>query len=107
QPALSQNGPPLVRVAETVQVPLEVCGEMAANPVQAIALIGLGVRSLSLVPAAIPLIKNAIRAIDESRVRDLMSEALKLFTASEVEELLARELPRQAPRFFSALTAQL
>ena len=105
-PALLRTLAHLVGVAETVRVPLEVCGEMAANPLQAVALVGLGVRSLSLVPAAIPLIKNAIRAVEEARVRGLMSEAMKLVTASEVEELLARELPRQAPQFFSELAAR-
>lgn len=104
-PALLRTLAHLVRVAESVQVPLELCGEMAANPVQAIALVGLGVRALSLVPASIPLIKNAIRAVEEARIRELMSEALQCVTASEVEELLARELPLQAPRFFSELSA--
>ena len=61
---------------------------------------------MSLVPASIPLIKNAIRSIEEGRVRALMGEAMKLVSASEVEELLLQELPRQAPRFFAALSAQ-
>ncbi|MBI3652231.1 MAG: phosphoenolpyruvate--protein phosphotransferase [Acidobacteria bacterium] len=105
-PALLRTIAHLVRVAETVQVPLELCGEMAADPVQAIALIGLGIRALSLVPASIPLIKNAIRSIEEEQVRELMSKAMQLVSASEVEELLARELPLQAPRFFAALSAK-
>jgi len=39
-------------------------------------------------------------------VRSLMKDAMKLTSASEVEELLARELPRQAPRFFAAWSSQ-
>jgi hypothetical protein len=35
-----------------------------------------------------------------------MSRALKLSSASEVEALLAQELPLQAPLFFSALAAK-
>src|SRR6185436_18397728 len=58
----------VVRAAETASVPLELCGEMAADPVQAIALIGLGIRTLSLVPASIPLVKNAVRSIELERV---------------------------------------
>src|SRR5262249_22207566 len=49
----------LVRIAAVARVPLELCGEMAADPFQAVALVGLGVRTLSLVPAAIPRVKNA------------------------------------------------
>jgi phosphoenolpyruvate-protein phosphotransferase (PTS system enzyme I) len=105
-PALLRTIAQLVRVAETTQVPLELCGEMAANPIQAIALVGLGIRALSLVPASIPLIKNAIRSIEEASVRSLMDEAMTLVSASEVEDLLMQELPLQAPRFFAALSAQ-
>jgi phosphotransferase system enzyme I (PtsI) len=105
-PALLKLIAHLVRTAETENKPLEVCGEMASDPVHAIALIGLGVRTLSMVPASIPLIKNALAAIDIGRARALMNEAIKLTSAGEVAELLARELPRQAPRFFSALAAQ-
>jgi phosphotransferase system enzyme I (PtsI) len=105
-PALLRTVQHLVRAAAAEKVPLELCGEMAANPVQAIALIGLGIRAMSLVPASIPLIKNAIRAVEKAQVHALMKEAMKLASASEVEELLARELPRQAPQFFAALAAQ-
>ncbi|MEK6300937.1 MAG: phosphoenolpyruvate--protein phosphotransferase [Acidobacteriota bacterium] len=105
-PAVLRTLAHLVRVAETEQVQLELCGEMAADPLQAIALIGLGIRTLSLVPASIPLVKNAIRSVELERVRSMMQEAMKLPSASEVEELLARELPRQAPRFFAAWPSQ-
>ncbi|HEY7544479.1 MAG TPA: phosphoenolpyruvate--protein phosphotransferase [Blastocatellia bacterium] len=92
----------LVSVAEAEKVPLEVCGEMASDPLQAVALIGLGIRALSLAPASIPVVKSAIRSVKLSRIRELMEEARKLSSASEVEALLARELPSQAPRFFAA-----
>ena len=101
-PAILRALSHLVRVAAAAHVPLEVCGEMAGDPLQAIALIGLGVRVLSLLPASIPLVKNAVRAVSIERVTALMKEALKLTTASEVEQLLTRELPRQAPQFFAS-----
>jgi phosphotransferase system enzyme I (PtsI) len=105
-PAILRTIADLVRVAEAEHVPLELCGEMAADPLQAIALIGLGIRILSLVPGSIPLVKNAIRSVELERVRSLMKEAMKLTSSAEVEELLARELPRQAPRFFQAWSAR-
>ncbi|HXG67211.1 MAG TPA: phosphoenolpyruvate--protein phosphotransferase [Blastocatellia bacterium] len=101
-PAILRTIARLVRAAGSAGKPLEICGEMAANPIHAIALLGLGVRTLSLTPASIPLVKNAIRSVDLTRISALMSEAMKLVRASEVEELLARELPRQAPSFFAA-----
>jgi phosphotransferase system enzyme I (PtsI) len=105
-PAILRTIADLVRVAEAERVPLEVCGEMAADPLQAIALIGLGIRILSLVPGSIPLVKNAIRSVELERVRLLMKEALMLTSSAEVEELLARELPRHAPRFFQAWSSR-
>ena len=105
-PAILRTIADLVRVAEAAQVPLELCGEMAADPLQAIALIGLGIRTLSLVPGSIPLVKNAVRSVELERVRSLMKEAMKLTSSTEVEELLASELPRQAPRFFAAWSSR-
>lgn len=96
----------LARAADSAGVPVELCGEMAADPIQAIALVGLGLRTLSLVPASIPLINHAVRSIEVSRVRSVMRQAVRLASSSEVEELLSRELPRQAPRFFEALSSQ-
>jgi phosphotransferase system enzyme I (PtsI) len=105
-PAVLRTIAYVVRAADATGVPLEVCGEMAADPLLAIALVGLGVRTLSLVPASIPLIKNAIRSVELDRARALMAEAVKLASWVEVKELLTRELPRQAPRFFAAWSPQ-
>jgi phosphotransferase system enzyme I (PtsI) len=101
-PAVLRTISYVARTADAEKVPLELCGEMAADPIQAIALIGLGITKLSMPPASIPLIKHAVRSIDAQRVQLLMRDALKLTTAVEVEELLARELPRQAPLLFSS-----
>ena len=101
-PAILRALAHLVRIAATAKVPLEVCGEMAGDPFQVMALIGLGVRVLSLLPASIPLVKNAVRAVSAERITALMKSALKLATSAEVEQLLVRELPRQAPQFFEA-----
>ncbi|HKA20046.1 MAG TPA: phosphoenolpyruvate--protein phosphotransferase [Blastocatellia bacterium] len=105
-PAILRTIAYLVRVAETQRVSLELCGEMAADPLQAIAVVGLGIRTLSLVPGSIPLVKNAIRSVELERARSLMKDAMKLTTTKEVEELLASELPRQAPRFFAAWSSK-
>jgi phosphotransferase system enzyme I (PtsI) len=99
-PAVLRTLSHLVRVAESANVPLELCGEMAADPIQAIALLGLGIRTFSLSPAAIPLVKNAIRSISLSGVQTMMKKALKLASSEEVAEMLGRELRQQAPRLF-------
>ncbi len=43
------------RAAATAHVPVTLCGELAGNPLAAMALVGLGYRSLSMTAAAIGL----------------------------------------------------
>jgi phosphotransferase system enzyme I (PtsP) len=45
-------------------VPLSMCGEMAANPLEAMALISLGFRTLSMSANAIGPVKTMIRSLD-------------------------------------------
>lgn len=51
-------------------VTVSVCGEMAGNPATALLLLGLGVERLSMNPAAIPLVKEAILESDYGELRD-------------------------------------
>jgi phosphotransferase system enzyme I (PtsI) len=104
-PAVLRTIAHVARCADAARIPLELCGEMAADPVQAVAVAGLGVRALSLVPASIPLIKSAIRSVELNRVRTLLGEAMKLASSEDVEQLLSGELARQAPEFFEAASA--
>ena len=45
-------------------VPLNLCGEMAGKPLDAMALIGLGFRSISMAPAAIGPVKAMVLSLD-------------------------------------------
>jgi phosphoenolpyruvate-protein kinase (PTS system EI component) len=51
-------------------VALSVCGELAAREEAMSFLIGLGVRTLSVPPTAIPMVKEAVRAVDTSSAED-------------------------------------
>ena len=59
----------LVKAAKKHDVPLTLCGEMAGNPIDAMALIALGFRSLSMAPASIGPIKTMILSLHAGRVR--------------------------------------
>jgi phosphoenolpyruvate-protein phosphotransferase (PTS system enzyme I) len=82
----------VVESAEARQIPVSVCGEMAAEPLQALALVGLGVRELSLTPVAIPRVKNAVRSVKECQLRAAAAACMSVATAEEAERLLAHEL---------------
>jgi phosphotransferase system enzyme I (PtsI) len=52
--------------AAGADISISVCGEMAGDPVAALALIGLGVRNLSMSASSLPAVRRAIRASDAS-----------------------------------------
>jgi phosphotransferase system enzyme I (PtsP) len=70
-------------------VPVTVCGEMAGRPVEAMALIGLGFRSLSMSPASIGPVKQMVLALDSGRIQRLM-EALLSGTEHSLREHLRK-----------------
>ena len=57
-------------------VDIAVCGEMAGRPVEALALLAIGVRSLSMSPGAIGPVKAMIRSLDLNDAVGFMSSAL-------------------------------
>lgn len=82
----------VMRAAERAGLALEVCGEMAAHPLHALVLLGLGARILSMRPRAIPLIRDLIRHCELAQVRDLAQRALTASRGAEVRQLLLRGL---------------
>jgi phosphotransferase system enzyme I (PtsI) len=83
-----------VEVGDANQLGVTVCGEMASEPLMAFALIGLGVRQLSVAPRAVPLVKRLVRSVSTSDAVSAMEEALKLRTARDVATVLERRLRR-------------
>ena len=65
-----------------------VCGELAADPIAAALLIGLGVRELSMTPRAIPAVKDAIRSMSANKTKQLAALALHRDSAASVRALL-------------------
>ena len=77
-----------------------VCGEMAADPLSAMALLGLGLKKFSMNPIYIPRIKKALRAVEYRTVRRVVNQALTLKTAQEIEEYLIEKLLVKHPDAF-------
>jgi len=75
-------------VARDADIPVSVCGEMAAEPRYVPLLIGLGLREFSVQPRALGAVREAIRASDLARTRALAEAALRATTAEEVASLL-------------------
>jgi phosphotransferase system enzyme I (PtsP) len=56
--------------------PLAVCGEMGGRPLEAMALIGLGIDRLSITPAAVGPIKAMVRSLDRAALMTKMQTLL-------------------------------
>lgn len=56
--------------ADAHNVPLTVCGEIAGMPLESLALMAMGVRSVSMVPAAIGPVKTMLRSADLKATRE-------------------------------------
>jgi phosphotransferase system, enzyme I, PtsP len=54
-------------------IDLTVCGEMGGRRLEALALIGIGVRRLSITPAAVGPIKELVRRIDVNEIEAAMA----------------------------------
>jgi len=86
----------LARIAETAREhkrPLSLCGEMAGQPLEAVLLVGLGYRELSMAPSAIPRVKAAVRAIREEDAREQAERCLSLRTRAETVRFVRQVLP--------------
>ena len=56
---------------------VNLCGEMAGRPLEAMALIGLGLTSISMAPAAIGPVKTMILALDRRNLWAFMEPLLQ------------------------------
>ena len=64
-----------------------VCGELAGDPAAAVLLAGLGVTELSMAPALIPEVKQALRSLTVERCRELAEQALDAVDAAAARQL--------------------
>ena len=81
-----------VEVGTARGVDVSVCGEMASQPLMAFALIGLGVRNLSVSPRAVPLVKRIVRSISAAIAREAAEAAMLASSAATAEQQLRQRL---------------
>jgi phosphotransferase system enzyme I (PtsP) len=67
----------IVDKAKAHNVPVNVCGEMAGRPLEAMALLGLGLKAISMAPAAVGPIKSVVLALHQAKLEAFMAPLLK------------------------------
>ncbi|HXY31920.1 MAG TPA: phosphoenolpyruvate--protein phosphotransferase, partial [Gemmatimonadaceae bacterium] len=91
-PAVLELVQRITQVGQENEIDVTVCGEMASQPLMAFALIGLGVRKLSVAPRAVPLVKRIVRGMTVKNATEAATLALSTRTAAAAEAVLARSL---------------
>ncbi len=77
----------IVEAANRHGVPLTLCGEMAGRPLEAMALIGLGFRSISMAPASVGPVKAMVLSLDAGDLGRRLDELLETKDTSLREDL--------------------
>jgi phosphotransferase system enzyme I (PtsI) len=92
-PAILKSLERVARIASENRIPAYVCGEIAAQPLYAYLLIGMGFQRLSMNPFSIPTVKKRIREMVYEEARERIQELLEFSTIKEVERFVKREMP--------------
>lgn len=82
----------VAKVGEQKGIEVAVCGELAAHPLGTFMLIGMGISSLSVGPAALAEIKKVIRSMYRSKARDAIDDVLQASSPEQILRILWDQL---------------
>lgn len=85
--------------------PVGLCGEMAGDPLATLLLLGIGLRSLSMSPYRVPLVKRVIGAVTLDEAREVAAEAFGLDSTTDVMALLRQRTVDHVPDLEAWLTS--
>lgn len=92
-----------VEACDAAGASLSVCGEMGGDAIAALALVGLGVRKLSMAASSLAGVRRAIRSADTAALDEAARIALAGPTADDVRAGLSALAARLADREGAAL----
>ncbi|MCD6169512.1 MAG: phosphoenolpyruvate--protein phosphotransferase [Candidatus Latescibacteria bacterium] len=72
-----------------------MCGEMSADPLATVPLLGLGLDEFSMSPLVLPQIKNIIRSVTFKEAQAVAEEILQMKTAREIRKFLQQVMDRK------------
>ena len=85
-PALLRLLAMVTKAGKEAQVPVSICGEMAADPRYALVLLALGFNELSMTSSAIPLVKEVIRRSSLAEAQELFARIQQMVHAGEIAD---------------------
>jgi len=96
-PALLRLIKGVIDAGKKAGIPVSMCGEMAADPIYAIVLVGLGLEIFSMNPSSIPVVKNVIRSVRYKDCKRIAEASLMKKTAQEIEEFIIESVAMRFP----------
>lgn len=87
----------VIEAGKAADIPVSLCGEMAADPRYTWVLVGLGMRELSMHPSAVPVIKNIIRGSELEEMEALAAEILQAEEVDDAERAVLRVMRSRFP----------
>ena len=96
----------VVRSGRRAGIDVSLCGEIAGEAIYTMLLIWLGLRTLSLVPSQIPLIKRVIRSVDVPHCEELARRVGSFDSERQVLTTLRDELRKIDPDCFGGWIAE-
>jgi len=90
----------IIETAQKEGKDITVCGEMAADPLSAIVLLGFGLKKFSMNPIFIPRIKNTLRSVKYKTVKNVVQKAITLKSSKEIEEYIIEKILVKHPKAF-------
>ena len=105
-PAVVYLAKSVVRAARSAQIDCSLCGEMAGEPLFSMLLLGMGLRTLSMVPDQIPVVKRVIRSVTMEQCERLARRVGSFDSERQVETALRDELRKLDPEVFGHWVAE-
>jgi len=96
-PAVLQCLSRISEVAQKLQKPVRICGEISSNPFFAVLLLGMGFTQLSMTPISIPTVRRVIQALPMEAARQIARKALTFVTTHDVHQYLTRAVSELIP----------
>jgi phosphotransferase system enzyme I (PtsI) len=79
--------------------PISMCGQMCGNPLYTMLLLGIGLRTLSVTPSAVPEVKRVCRSVSIDHCQKVADQVRTLESARDVKAYLKEELSKVFPEF--------
>ena len=89
-----------VHVSRLHSIPLSLCGQIGSNMLNAVTLIGLGLRTISCSPSSIARLKQICRHVSLADCKVIARDVVRMSEAKNIQNYVKNSLQKLAPALF-------